>query len=130
MTRSIDNRQDVLDSRDIIARIAELESDRDDFSGEEDITWAQAKEDDAEELRVLKALEDEASGSPDWVHGEGLIRDSYFVTYAQDLADDIGAVKSDAGWPNSYIDWDAAAEALQQDYMSVDFDGVTYWIRS
>jgi hypothetical protein len=27
------------------------------------------------------------------------------------------------------IDWDATAENIQADYTSVDFDGVTYWIR-
>ena len=28
------------------------------------------------------------------------------------------------------IDWAQAAHELQMDYTSVDFDGVTYWIRS
>jgi len=33
-------------------------------------------------------------------------------------------------WPFSYIDWEAAADALRQDYLMVDFDGVNYWIRA
>ena len=28
------------------------------------------------------------------------------------------------------IDWAQAARELRMDYTSVDFDGVTYWIRS
>ena len=35
-----------------------------------------------------------------------------------------------SNWPFNCIDWEKAAEELQQDYMSIDFDGVTYWMRS
>jgi hypothetical protein len=82
-------------------------------------------------LKALQALADEASGyAPDWQYGEALIRDSYFTEYAQELAEDIGAVNCDASWPNQYIDWERAADALKADYTSVDFDGVDYWVRS
>jgi hypothetical protein len=87
-------------------------------------------EDDAKEYATLKSLADEASGyAPDWEHGETLIRDSYFKEYAMGLAEDIGAINKDASWPNTCIDWEQAAHELQMDYTSVDFDGVTYWIR-
>lgn len=36
----------------------------------------------------------------------------------------------DASWPNTCIDWDEAARELQYDYFTVEFDGITYWIRS
>lgn len=85
---------------------------------------------DYEELKALKSLAEEAEGySEDWRYGATLIRDSYFKDYAQELADDIGAIKSDAGWPNNCIDWDRAARELRMDYTSVEFDGVTYWVR-
>lgn len=71
----ISNVQDILDSRDIIERIDELEAD-------------------------------------------------------QELAYDIGAVDPNAGWPVSEIDWDSAAETLKQDYMELDFNGNTYYIRA
>jgi hypothetical protein len=58
-----------------------------------------------------------------------LIRDSYFVTYAQELADDIGAIPDGAQWPNTCIDWEQAARELRMDYAAIDFDGVTYWTR-
>jgi hypothetical protein len=85
---------------------------------------------DYEELKALKALSEEAEAyAPDWRYGATLIRDSYFKRYAEELADDIGAINSDATWPNNCIDWDHAARELQMDYTSVEFDGVTYWVR-
>lgn len=87
-------------------------------------------EDEQAELAALKALAEEAEGyAADWAHGETLIRDSYFKEYAQELAEDIGAINRNATWPNNCIDWDQAARELQMDYTSVEFDGVTYWIR-
>jgi hypothetical protein len=105
------NRDDVIDSRDIIEAI-----DSGDL--------------DADDQKAFEALADEASGSPDWPHGETLIRDSHFEDYARELAEDIGAIKGDESWPLNCIDWEEAADQLKQDYFSVDFDGVNYWIRS
>lgn len=152
MTRTKDLRgDDVIDSRDVIARIRELESDVDTLYSEwfeqqqEDGAIAEdAEETDSayrerfndehqddptvEELRALMALEEEASSYSDWRYGAALIRDSYFEQYAMELAEDIGAIDHDAKWPLNYIDWEAAAEALKTDYTSVEFDGETYWI--
>ena len=58
-----------------------------------------------------------------------LIRDSYFKQYAQELAEDIGAVKSDAQWPHTCIDWEHAARELKDDYIAVDIGDLTYWTR-
>jgi hypothetical protein len=136
---TISNTDDIIDSRDVIKRIEELESDRqalvDALEGvqtEEDKLALEEWDngDEAEELKALKALAEEASGSGDWGYGESLIRDSYFEQYAQELARDIGAIAVDVEWPLMHIDWEAAAAALKQDYTSVDFDGVEYWIRS
>jgi DNA repair exonuclease SbcCD ATPase subunit len=155
----ISNAEDVIDSRDVIARIEELEGERADLQStldeasealsendgtdgvvteeledaveeaKQDLTdW---DDDNGDELKALKALADEAAGyAPDWKYGETLIRDSYFQEYAQQLAADIGAINKDASWPNTCIDWEQAARELQQDYTSVEFDGVTYWVRS
>lgn len=127
MTTHIDNSADIIDSRDVIARIEELTDERDNFEGG---AWAEECGDDAEELASLMALAEQAEGyAADWQHGEALIRDSYFEDYARELAEDIGAIKSDASWPYTCIDWEQAARELQMDYTSVEFDGVTYWIR-
>ena len=71
-------------------------------------------EDEAEELAALKALAEEGENSAgDWEHGATLIREDYFETYAQELAEDIGAVPKDLSWPACHIDWEAAADALK-----------------
>jgi len=118
-TKRIDNTEDIIDSRDIIARIADLETDENGLD-----------ECDKEELTNLRALAEEASGCSDWQFGEGLIRDSYFEDYAQEFAEDMGAIDKNSQWPNNCIDWEQATRQLQMDYMSVDFNGIEYWIRS
>lgn len=150
MNRTIDNTQDILDSRDIIARIEELESELMDARDHYGVLWDEDDEkqsqcsrdqyvadsmaeyhaDEIAELASLKHLAEQAESSSDWIYGEALIRESYFTDYARDLAEDIGAIDENATWPHTFIDWDAAAEALKQDYTSVDFDGVEYLIRS
>lgn len=87
-------------------------------------------DDDYEELCALRALAEQGEDSPDWTYGETLIRDSYFVEYAQDLAEDCGMIPHNLQWPCHCIDWDKAARELQMDYMCVDFDGVRYWIHA
>ncbi len=58
-----------------------------------------------------------------------LINDNYFESYAKELAEDCGMVSSDTSWPNNHIDWEAAADALKEDYSQVDYDNETYWYR-
>jgi RecJ-like exonuclease len=58
------------------------------------------------------------------------IADYAFEEYAQQTAEDIGAISSDAQWPCNRIDWEAAANDLKQDYMSFNFEGTTYWVRA
>lgn len=164
-TEEITNSADIIDSRDVIARIEELEDviqdAKDELESEQDetekmdeatcgacgLTWNdaaissrtptpggrcpfEAVHGEAEELKTLRELADEASGyAADWQYGEALIRDSYFEEYAQELAEDIGAINPDSSWPNNCIDWERAARELRMDYTGVDFDGVTYWTR-
>ncbi len=122
---NVSNMDDVIDSRDVIAHINELENKYNAEAFETNLD-----DNEEAELLSLKTLAEEASGSPDWPHGETLIRATYFETYAQELAEDIGAINSDQSWPNCCIDWEKAAYQLQMDYTSVEFDGVDYWIRS
>jgi hypothetical protein len=55
-----------------------------------------------------------------------LIGDGDFEDYARDLAESIGAISSDSGWPIDYIDWSGAADALRSDYTTIEWDGDTY----
>ena len=126
-TREITNSEDIIDSRDVLARIEYLEDEAEECAECKAETCVDS---DHEEYRALKALAEEAEGyASDWTYGAALIRETHFVEYAQELAEDIGTVKSDAEWPLRHIDWDAAAEELKQDYTEVDFDGVTYLVR-
>ncbi|OPX33375.1 MAG: hypothetical protein B1H40_00165 [Candidatus Latescibacteria bacterium 4484_181] len=117
----VDNSQDIIDSRDIIARIVELHE-----RAEDDLL----EPEEQEELDILTSLAEQADRSPDWEYGETLIRDSYFKQYAQELAEDIGAVQDISNWPLYCIDWEWAAQDLKADYFCVDFDGVDYWFRN
>lgn len=113
--------ENVIDSRDIIERMDELDGM---FSADG------MTDDEIAERNILRALCDEAGGyAPDWTYGETMILDSYFEDYARELAEDIGAIDPQAVWPLTYIDWPAAAEALKQDCTSIDVDGLTYWVR-
>lgn len=121
MAQNVDNNEDVLDSRDVIERLQEL-TDLEE-AGELD-------EDEAEELTSLKNFADEgANSASDWEYGATLVRDSYFTEYAEEFAEEIGAIPPSVQWPMTCIDWEAAANDLREDYSQVDFDGVTYWVR-
>jgi antirestriction protein len=125
MTRSWDEmRGDTFDSREIIDRIADLEATLEDVTGDEAI-------DAADELAILETIQAEGSASvADWRYGETFIPNADFTEYAQQLAEDIGAVNAEATWPNNYIDWDAAADALRMDYTAFTFDGIDYLARA
>src|SRR5690348_3824626 len=95
--RLISNSDDVVDNRDIIARLRELEDERD---------------------AIFSAIEDGEAPAEDltaseWKDGATLIRESYFAEYAQELMQDIGALPKDI--PGLVIDWEATAENLLVD---------------
>lgn len=131
---------DIIDLCDVTERVDELREARDDYDGgpasdERAAAWGMAYPDEAAELAALETLLDELRGyggdhqwNGDWYPGS-LIADEYFETYARELAEDIGAVPRDLGWPACHIDWAAAADALKEDYSQVDYGGVTYWYR-
>lgn len=124
----INNSEDYLDSRDIQERIDWLESD--DASADK---WENKEiEEFQEELKALADLKTQcvdSFGQSSWEFGAQFIRESYFEDYAQELAEDIGAINSEASWPNSCIDWEQAARELSMGYTSLDFDGVEYLAR-
>ena len=162
----ISNTANVIDSRDIIARIEYLESEREALTDEVDKAqealndldavnfegvsafeeaeqeardalktayvnvkdWDESEE--GQEWAKLKAFAEEAEGyTSDWKYGATLIHENYFEDYARDLAAEGDYDMKNEQWPYTCIDWAKAAEELQQDYTSVDFDGETYWVR-
>lgn len=125
---TISNTDDLIDIRDVIERFEELES------AHEDNAPFGLPDDEALEFRTLGDLIEACEGNGgdeqwrgDW-YPVTLIRDSYFTDYAMDLLDDIGVLPADTPWYVE-IDREATAKNVQVDYTSVEFDGVTYWIR-
>jgi hypothetical protein len=127
-TTSLDLTADIIDVRDIIARIEELELE----------VEANGEGEHIAEWKALTAIMDDLKGSGgdeqwrgDW-YPVTLIRDHYFTDYCRELVQDIGDLPKDIP---AYIaiDWDATADNLRVDYSSVEIAcndrWVTYWYR-
>lgn len=157
MAHTISNTDDVIDSRDFIARLEELRDERDahdakvaeDRQAETGCTGEEAEayaasiiggpddgyKDEREELAKMEIFADEMSGSPDWTHGETLIAESYFTKYIEELIDDCYEMPKEmksGNWPWRHvtIDYEAAAGEAKQDYIEADWDGNTFLIRA
>lgn len=134
---TVDLSADVIDVRDIIARVLELRDERDEYNekmGSPD-AWVGVPDGDPEELDMLEAILSELAGygGDEEFDGDGypitLIAESYFQEYAQNLAEECGMVNTNARWPMSCIDWEQAAWELQMDYSNILIHGFTYWYR-
>lgn len=111
----ISSYDDVIDSRDIIARIEHLEDGR----ANDELT----EEGGNELVALIKLAKVGAEYADDWEHGVTLVRESYFVDYAEELAVETSeSGKLLSHWPYGFIDWDAAADDLRQDYTALRFD--------
>jgi hypothetical protein len=156
--------KEVIDSREIVERIEELESEKQglvdaveeaqaayEYHDSEDTKstpewsdlvearkalalWLESEEET--ELESLKALAEQGEQeSRDWIHGETLIHRRYWVDFTAETIHD--CYEMPKGWPSGEwpfrhmtIDYEAAAEELEHDYASIDFDGHEYLIRS
>jgi hypothetical protein len=78
-------------------------------------------------LTAIEELKSEVGG--EFEDGVQLVPVSEFEDHARELAEDIGAIPSDASWPCTCIDWKRAARELQMDYTSVTFEGTDYLFR-
>lgn len=115
----IDTLEGYVEDTDLIRRYAEGEA----FS---DLPWADddcLDEDEIDELLALRALSEEMGATLD----ETLIRESAFEDYATQTADDIYGL--DGTGASAYFDYDKFADEYQQDFSTVEFDGVTYYYR-
>ena len=60
-----------------------------------------------------------------------LVADTYFETYAQNLCEEFGYIKSDLpDFIKDNINWSGVADDLKEDYIECALDGVDYLIRS
>lgn len=134
--KSIDNSQDIIDSRDVINRIEELEDYRQALETAQAELAAWEGDEEAEidpsgqELKDLKALAKSMENETDWESGTSLIRESYFEDYARQTAEDCGLLENWDKWPATCIDWAQASKELQMEYSCVEFGDTTYYYRS
>ena len=133
MSRLVDvtKYDDVIDSRDVIAHIEQLESDRDEWNDDDDneVQWDIANPDDAELLSQLQVVAEECSGYADWDYGLTLIRYSYWEDYVEEFCKECGYIPDDLpSW--IYIDWSRTAHDFGMDYAIVTFDGIDYYFRN
>ena len=120
---------DIFDSRDANARIEELEEEQEriaDANAELEDGQEPEEFEDQEELEKLVTFRDEV-GSIDWQYGITFIAEDYFKQYAEEYAEEIGAIGENTIWPRDCIDWDEAADELKMDYSSVELDGETFY---
>ena len=133
MTNYIDNTQDIINVRDIIDRVEELESSIQDYENEDgDLELHDEHVSQKEELEELRGVLSELAGYDGGKQFEGdwypitLIHDSYFEIAMDELLEDIGYIPRDLP---CYLTITVDYVALQQDYSSVDIGGETYWYR-
>ena len=134
---TVDLSADYIDVRDIIARVLELRDERDEYNekmGSPD-AWDGVPDGEPEELAMLEGILSELAGyggdeefEGDW-YPVGLVADSHFQEYAQNLAEDCGVVDTNARWPMTCIDWKQAALELQMYYGNILIRDITYWYR-
>jgi hypothetical protein len=120
---SFTNADYVIDSREIISRIEELQNQY------------ELDSDEAAELKILEALAAECEGYGDWVRGTTLINEDGFTEYIKELIDssyDMPSELCSGEWPYRHLtmDYEAAAEEAKYDYTEVDFDGQVFLIRA
>jgi hypothetical protein len=122
MTKAI-NTPEYIDSRDVIARIEDLERDEESLDTDE-----------IEELVELRKLAKECENVADWQYGESLIREDAFTDHIKELINDCYDLPKEFNsgeWPWRYvkIDYEAAAEEAKADYTEVTYKDENYLIR-
>ena len=129
-TITLDLSADIIDVRDIIARVEELEQEREGLdisSPERDANLAAEHCQLANILAELVGYGGDEQWRGDW-YPVTLVRDSHFTDYARELLEECGTIPRDLpSWVE--IDWEATARNVRIDYTPVDIDGCTYWYR-
>lgn len=84
-----------------------------------------------EEAKPLKELDDEgrsATGAGEWDSGVTLIAEGWpFRDYVKSWAEDVQGIDTNE-WPFNCIDWEYAAERLEHDYATVEWEGQSFYV--
>jgi hypothetical protein len=130
-SHELDLNADIIDARDIIARVEELENEMEGENPDTASCWENTEV--GEEWRKLTEILDDLKGEGgdeqwrgDW-YPVTLICEDHFTEYAEQLVCecyDLGKL------PNFvHIDWEATAREVKVDYSEVSVDGFTYFYR-
>jgi hypothetical protein len=115
------------DSREVIERIAELESELEDLDTDNDYDEVIELRD---ELAPLIALRDEAEGYiSDWQYGETFFTWDALVEYTEELVNESYTTGELPSWVTNHIDWEEVTEEVKVDYTEFEFRGTTYYAR-
>lgn len=137
MTIDFTNAPEIIDSRDVIERIEELESFAEyieELAEDPDENYDELidvrDEYDADEYDALVEFRDSGADLvSDWEHGETFIREDAFTDYAMELLSGIGYLPADMpGW--IVIDREETADNMKIDYTEYTFRGETYYARA
>jgi antirestriction protein len=140
--------EDYADKEEFLQACAELHKDEADpelmFQDHEDIPagmvgeshvdaalwdWLELDEDDRELLAAYRDCMNDDGADIDKARDAFQGIHDTERDFAQQLADDIGAIPADATWPMNCIDWDQATRELMMDYTSTRHNGKLYIFR-
>lgn len=111
MTTLQDLHNDIIDSRDIIDALEELNC----IVEDEDATQSERNEAQENYDEIYKEFEPFMNYA-DWEHGETLIAETYFIEYTEELLKNCGCVLNGIPWYVA-IDWEQTANNISVDYM-------------
>jgi len=124
----LDLTADIIDARDIIARVEEIESEGD------DTYLADTDPETLGEVRTLRMILNdlEGNGGDEQFRGEWypvtLIAEHYFTAYAREMLEDCGDIPADLP-AYVHIDWQRTARDIAVDYSTVTIQGREYLYR-
>lgn len=124
---STDDSESVEDCNNELHRLSEELKDSNVRLGE----W---ENDNLEEYELLQEILQQGEDAPDWPYGETLIHEKYFTQYIKELIDDCYEMLkefNEGKWPWNHMtmDWEGAADDAKADYLTIEADGQTYYIR-
>lgn len=87
-----------------------------------------------DEFEMLMNIINQGEDSPDWSYGETLIHENYFTDYTEELVNDCYEMPkefNEGKWPWNHMtmDWESAAYEAKADYLTIEANGETYYIR-
>lgn len=120
---------DYFDSRDVVERVAKIESLPD---------WSRDAELRLERLVLVGVLDELLEYFPaskwsdvrtDVNNGVSGFAEHYAEDWAEEFAYDTGAVER-GSWVERFIDWEKVADSLKEDYYEVEILGSTFYLQS